>query len=171
MSTSIWAGGPEGRIDPARGALGARYRRFIGESMALRAITCAPLPNGAIMWDIMSAHPPASLPEPVGYPPIFVIWRWSGGPSRSMYSKVAGISETDGKNRRYASSSLFARRPWCQGQLDVHYSEASMTMLYNVSRCIVWEYPASASENYLQSSGESSRGSYCESRGGRADCG
>ena len=107
MSTSIWAGGPEGRIGRVKGVLGARYRRFIGVSMAQRAIAYAPLPNGAMIWDIMSASPPASLPRRAGYPPIFAIWRRSGGSSKSMYSKVAGISGTDGKNRRYASSSRF----------------------------------------------------------------
>ncbi len=98
LSTSIWAEGPGGQIDPAEGALGARYRRFIGESLAQRAMAYALLPNGAMMWDLMSAHPLASLPKPVGYPPIFVIWRRSGGPSKSMHSKVAGISETNDEN-------------------------------------------------------------------------
>ncbi len=50
------------------------------------------------MWYIMSARPPASLPKPIGYPPVFVIWRRSGSPSKSMYSKVAFFSETTGKN-------------------------------------------------------------------------
>jgi len=126
VSTSIWAGGPGGPISPAKGALGGRYRRFIGETMALHAITCAPLPNEAMMWQIMSACPPAPPPKPVGYPPIFVVRRPSGGPQKSMYSKVAGISETDGKNRRYASSSRFVRQSWCQGQLNSHSSEASL---------------------------------------------
>ncbi len=98
LSTSIWAGGFGGRIDPERGALGARNRRFIGESMALHAIAYASLPNRAMMWDIMSGGRPASLPKPVGYPPIFVIWRRSGGPSKSIYSKVAGISKTNDDN-------------------------------------------------------------------------
>jgi len=66
--------------------------------MAQRAITHASLPNEPTMWDIMSARLPASLPKPVGYPPIFVIRRRSGGPSKSMYSKVAGIFETSGEN-------------------------------------------------------------------------
>ena len=98
LSTSIWAGGFGGRIDPEKGALGARNHRFVGESLALRAIDCAPLPDEPMMWDIMSARPLGSLPKPVGYPPIFVIWRRSGGPSKSMYSEVAGISETNGEN-------------------------------------------------------------------------
>jgi len=50
------------------------------------------------MWDIMSARPHASLPETVGYPPIFVIRRRSGGLSKSMHSKVAGISKTNDEN-------------------------------------------------------------------------
>ena len=98
LSTSIWAGGFGGRIDPAKGALGAGHRRFIGKVIALRAIIHASLPNEPMMRDIMSASPPASLPQPVRYPPIFVIWRRSGGPSKSMYSKVAGISETNGED-------------------------------------------------------------------------
>ena len=40
-------------------------------------------------------------------PPVFVIWRRSGGPSKSMYSKIAGISESSDKNCHYPSS-----RPW-----------------------------------------------------------
>jgi len=31
-------------------------------------------------------------------PPIFAIWRRSGGPPKSMYSKIAGISETVADN-------------------------------------------------------------------------
>ena len=50
------------------------------------------------MWEIMAARPRASLPEPVGYPPIFVIWRRLGGPSKSMYSEVAGIFKTNDEN-------------------------------------------------------------------------
>ena len=111
LSTSIWAGGFGGRTDPEKEALGARNRRFIGESTALRAIAHAALPNTAMMWDIMSARPPASLSKPVGYPPIFAIWRRSGGPSKSIYSKAAGISKTNDENRQHASSSRFIRRP------------------------------------------------------------
>ena len=98
LSTSIWAGIFGGRIDPAEGTLGARNPRFIGETAALRAIACAPLPNETMIWDIMSVRPPVSLPRPVGYPPIFVIWRRSGGSSKSMHSKVAGISKTNDEN-------------------------------------------------------------------------
>jgi len=96
-----------GRIGPVKGALGANRHPIIGTTMTRCSIARVPLPNRPIRWDIMSAHPPASLPKPAGYPPIFVIGRRSGGPSKSMYSKFAGISETDGKNRRYASSSRF----------------------------------------------------------------
>ena len=33
-------------------------------------------------------------PGLIGYPPVFVFWRQLGAPPKSMYSKVAGISET-----------------------------------------------------------------------------
>ncbi|HBK61890.1 MAG TPA: hypothetical protein DDZ84_14050, partial [Firmicutes bacterium] len=58
--------GPGGRIDPAKGALGARCRQVIGEAMAQCAIASVLLPHRAMMWDIMSARPPASLPKLAG---------------------------------------------------------------------------------------------------------
>jgi hypothetical protein len=87
------------------------YRLVIGESPARRAIAYALLPNGPMMWDIMSASLLVSPPRPVGYPPVFVIRRRSGGRSKSMYSKTAGIPESNDKNCHYASSSRFDPEP------------------------------------------------------------
>ena len=58
-------------MDLAKGVLGAMYRLVIGESPARRAIAYALLPNGPMMWDIMSASLLVSPPRPVGYPPGF----------------------------------------------------------------------------------------------------
>ena len=85
-------------MGPGKGVRGAVHRRVIGKSMALSTIHSALLPYKAIMRDIVPDRALLQCLNLSGTPPVFVIWGRSGGPSKSMYSKDAGISETDGKN-------------------------------------------------------------------------
>lgn len=72
----------------------------------------------------MSWRFPCPVPRPGGPDtPGFRDWGYSGGPSKSMYSEITGISETSDDNLRYVSSSRFIARCPQLSQLKGPFSE------------------------------------------------
>ena len=103
--------------------LGVHGTLLYGESLAAPTIARVPLPIKPTLWDMAPLSLLASMSVRLGYPPSRAICRWSDGHPKSMYSKIAGISETNSKNRQYASSSRSDPVSSSLGQLGAVFAE------------------------------------------------
>ena len=95
LSTSIWAGSRFTYLLPDVMVLGTGSTPLFVIFPAFHATCRARPPYSPILWGILPLSLPVCAPGTVRYPPAFAIQGRSGGPPKSMYSKVAGISKSN----------------------------------------------------------------------------